>query len=462
MRILKLSTTLLLLTSLGLALAQTNPKPPMKPEIDPVRDQMEITRGAINHMVETLRTTSNSQAGFSHTDYELAAAVFQKKLGESLIRFEADLESKIVQPIGLLLKQYNFIKNATSYNAEARASLLTNIFSQTRELAKTKKPVYDELIFNLLSVIGVDVGDLVYRAPRVRYQEYYRTSFLKGEEVWRGPLYNLDLEYIYDMRYSGVLITSTNHGERRVDESLVFNHQVSLLTKGCFTSSCVIMMSVLYKELIFSVSKMIDKGLDFNFSGSGIVSISSTSGHYDVLQQFVQLATNSASAQSPFSLSPNEVEVVQEIVEKVNAVPFNVEECNDDVRRLVRTIYAGGNANSKHSGFIQLIKNMVVTKSYLPGDLENFDRIEAERQRQGNLMNSSKEERLKLEALTFPDTRRGRREQLENSQKIDDLKRQELEAIKAYQELKRTYNQAVTNAWFKSTSVRRSCLDNLN
>ena len=160
MKLLKITTTLLLLTTLGAAVAQTNPKPPIKPEIDPVRDQVEITRGAINLMVESLRNTSSSQGGYAHPDYERAAAEFHKRLGQALIQFEAGLERQILAPMSHLIKTYYRIKSAPSYSADERNALLNGLLEKINDLAKNKDKEYIQLIVDLIVAMDINVQEV--------------------------------------------------------------------------------------------------------------------------------------------------------------------------------------------------------------------------------------------------------------------------------------------------------------
>ena len=466
----KLITTMVALLSFQTAFSQTRPNRPLKPERDAVQAQMEITRGAIALMLEELRNSKDNQDGYSHPDFERAAAAFEKKLTQGLLQYEADLESKIVKSMGELIKQFNTINRSTVYSNDQKADLLEAVFRTAHGSAPHYAKMHKELITNLLNVTGVPVNEVVVTGA----------NHLGADTVFESEVHpsvrNQGIINRYATAYPGVNVV---YSYSSLDFDVLKNHQYSILLSGCNTSSCMVLMNNLYQKFISFVENSIDVDLTFQFKNptvelsyffhyfqTGKATVKKANARYSVLKHFYSTAASTLSSNLPFSISEKEYDILQDIVVDLNADKFNLVNCRLAVGAKLQDLYFGGGVIPSQVGILDLLKrrvtNLSLTEEQVTEQL-NF-RAESEKviQAQQAHIDRLKTRLSELSAIKLPIKRRNEKERMELATKIKNLSSDISKAQSVLDETMLKFDETISS--FKTTNgleSRKSCLNKI-
>lgn len=256
-----------------------------------ITTQMGITRDVNQQIFSDLARRGSAQ-GVDHLDFRAKAEVFAKKLDEALAEYEEKLKTIVSanQSLNLLLSQYRSIDQSTVYSKEEKQALLL-------QLAKLLNEETDS--------VAVRLGHQIFSS---------QTSLLRSLGVF-------------------------SDGQR-----------IQVVSKGCYSQSCIILSRSMYEMFILSLEKTILTRIEVNVSGLYRiffrVDTRSKDGYtYDMYTRLKEQMQNEfktpIDSKLPFSIDLAQFEAAIQAEQKAEAMKRRLKVRADFLEKAFRQFYNG-------------------------------------------------------------------------------------------------------------------------
>ncbi len=187
-------------------------------QTDPVADQIRLTQDAVRIALQEVENGSRDQ-GTQSADGDAKVRAFNAAAATALRTFEANVRTRILAPLQVLVNQYNQVVRNTTYNQATRAQILTNLQGQINSYVAEREIAYHEEKIALYRPLG-NLPVAIQTISNVLNNSEYSGHAVQNGESCEGLFSNRYCWNTYNYTPAVNLVSGTNTREWRLGPTL--------------------------------------------------------------------------------------------------------------------------------------------------------------------------------------------------------------------------------------------------